>query len=119
MMKKSTFGAVLAFLFANHFNIVGLGRDFSKNLGVPYNVVLFLGLTIAAMITASVASQLISSRDHGPGSRWNTETGSFLFLRMVAISSFSPLFVQYPALCPQRTKARASARPHTPSAHSQ
>ena len=45
---------VLAFLFANHFNIVGLGKDFSKNLGVPYNLVLFLGLTIAAMITASV-----------------------------------------------------------------
>ncbi len=45
---------VLAFLFANHFNIVGMGRDFSKNLGVPYNFVLFLGLTIAAMITASV-----------------------------------------------------------------
>ena len=45
---------VLAFLFANHFNIVGLGRDFSKNLGVPYNLVLFAGLTIAAMITASI-----------------------------------------------------------------
>ena len=45
---------VLAFVFANHFNIVGMGRDFSKNLGVPYNLVLFLGLTIAAMITASV-----------------------------------------------------------------
>ena len=45
---------VLAFVFANHFNIVGLGRDFSKNLGVPYNLVLFMGLTIAAMITASV-----------------------------------------------------------------
>lgn len=44
----------LAFLFANHFNIVGMGKDFSKNLGVPYNLVLFLGLTIAAMITASV-----------------------------------------------------------------
>lgn len=44
----------LAFLFANHFNIVGLGRNFSRNLGVPYNVVLFLGLTIAAMITASI-----------------------------------------------------------------
>lgn len=43
-----------AFIFANHFNIVGMGKDFSKNLGVPYNVVLFLGLTIAAMITASV-----------------------------------------------------------------
>ena len=45
---------VLAFLFANHFNIVGLGKDFSKNLGIPYNLVLFSGLTIAAMITASI-----------------------------------------------------------------
>ena len=45
---------ILAFLFANHFNIVGIGKDFSKNLGVPYNLVLFMGLTIAAMITASV-----------------------------------------------------------------
>ena len=44
----------MAFLFANHFNIVGLGKDFSKNLGVPYNLVLFSGLTIAAMITASI-----------------------------------------------------------------
>lgn len=45
---------ILAFLFANHFNIVGMGKDFSKNLGVPYNLVLFLGLTIAALITASI-----------------------------------------------------------------
>lgn len=45
---------VLAFLFANHFNIVGLGKDFSRNLGVPYNLILFSGLTIAAMITASI-----------------------------------------------------------------
>lgn len=45
---------ILAFLFANHFNIVGMGKDFSKNLGVHYNLVLFMGLTIAAMITASV-----------------------------------------------------------------
>lgn len=45
---------MLAFLFANHFNIVGMGKDFSKNLGVHYNLVLFVGLTIAAMITASV-----------------------------------------------------------------
>ena len=45
---------VLAFIFANHFNIVGMGKDFSKNLGVHYNLVLFMGLTIAAMITASV-----------------------------------------------------------------
>lgn len=45
---------ILAFIFANHFNIVGMGKDFSKNLGVPYNLVLFSGLSIAAMITASV-----------------------------------------------------------------
>ena len=31
-----------------------MGKDFSKNLGVHYNLVLFAGLTIAAMITASV-----------------------------------------------------------------
>ena len=45
---------ILAFLYANHFNIAGMGRDFSKNLGVNYNVILFMGLTIAAMITANV-----------------------------------------------------------------
>ena len=45
---------VLAFVFANQFNIVGIGKEFSQNLGVPYNLVLFMGLTIAAMITASV-----------------------------------------------------------------
>lgn len=45
---------ILAFIFANHFNIVGLGKDFSHNLGVPYNLILFMGLTIAAMITASI-----------------------------------------------------------------
>ena len=45
---------IIASLFANHFNIVGMGKDFSKNLGVPYNLVLFMGLTIVAMITASV-----------------------------------------------------------------
>ena len=45
---------VLAFVFANHFNIVGMGRDFSRNLGVNYNLVLFAGLTIASTITASV-----------------------------------------------------------------
>lgn len=46
--------AILAFVFANHFNIVGMGKNFSKNLGVNYNVVMLLGLSIAAMISASV-----------------------------------------------------------------
>lgn len=45
---------VLAFAFANHFNIVVMGKDFSKNLGVHYNLILIMGLTIAAMITASI-----------------------------------------------------------------
>lgn len=45
---------ILAVAFANHFNIVGMGKDFSKNLGVNYNLVLFAGLSIAALITASV-----------------------------------------------------------------
>ena len=45
---------ILAFIYANHFNIVGMGPDFSKNLGVNYNLVLILGLSIASVITASV-----------------------------------------------------------------
>lgn len=45
---------ILAFLYANHFNIVGMGQDFSKNLGVNYNLILILGLSIASVITASV-----------------------------------------------------------------
>lgn len=45
---------ILAFIYATHFNIVGMGQEFSKNLGVNYNFVLILGLSIAAVITASV-----------------------------------------------------------------
>ena len=33
-----------------------MGKDFSQNLGVHYRLVLFFGLTIAAMITASVVT---------------------------------------------------------------
>ena len=45
---------IIAFIFSNHFNIVGMGKDFASNLGVSYHTVLFLGLTIAAMLTASI-----------------------------------------------------------------
>ena len=45
---------IIAFIYANHFNIVGMGQDFSKNLGVNYNLILILGLSISAVITASV-----------------------------------------------------------------
>ena len=47
---------IIAFIFANYFNIVGMGKDFSQNLGINYKLVLFLGLTIASMITASVVT---------------------------------------------------------------
>jgi len=47
---------VISFVYANHFNIVGMGKDFSKNLGVNYNLVLFFGLTICSLITASIVS---------------------------------------------------------------
>lgn len=46
----------LAFVFSSHFNIVGMGKDFSRNLGVRYETVLFLGLSIAAMITAAIVT---------------------------------------------------------------
>ncbi|MCI6989083.1 MAG: iron chelate uptake ABC transporter family permease subunit [Campylobacter sp.] len=45
---------IVSMFFANHFNIVGMGKDFSKNLGIPYNAILFLGLTLSALLTASV-----------------------------------------------------------------
>lgn len=45
---------LLACFFARYFNIVGMGRNFSKNLGVNYSLFLFTGLSLAAMITASV-----------------------------------------------------------------
>ncbi len=45
---------IVSFIYANHFNVVGMGENFSKNLGVNYNLVLFLGLSICAMITASI-----------------------------------------------------------------
>ncbi len=45
---------VIAYIFANHFNIVGMGEDFSRNLGVNYKFMLFIGLSLSAIITASV-----------------------------------------------------------------
>lgn len=47
---------ILAFIYANVFNIVGFGREFSANLGVNYGLYLLLGLTVTAMLTAAVVS---------------------------------------------------------------
>lgn len=46
----------VAFIYARHFNIVGMGKEFSKGLGLSYERILFMGLSIAAMITASVVT---------------------------------------------------------------
>ncbi|MDR2267358.1 MAG: iron chelate uptake ABC transporter family permease subunit [Christensenellaceae bacterium] len=44
---------VLAMFYAARFSIIGLGEDFSKNLGLNYNRVVFLGLVIIALISAA------------------------------------------------------------------
>ena len=44
---------VISVLFATKFSIIGLGEDFAKNLGVSYKRVVFLGLIIVALISAS------------------------------------------------------------------
>ncbi|PTG08168.1 iron ABC transporter permease [Staphylococcus chromogenes] len=45
---------ILTYAFANQFTIAGMGRDFSKNLGVNYDVIMNIGLFITATITALV-----------------------------------------------------------------
>lgn len=47
---------LLSGFFARHFNIVGMGNHFASNLGVNYQLFLFLGLTLAAMLTAAVVT---------------------------------------------------------------
>lgn len=43
----------LAVLYATKFSIIGMGEDFSKNLGLAYNRVVFLGLVIVSLISAA------------------------------------------------------------------
>lgn len=45
---------IVAFMYANHFNIAGMGEDFATNLGVNYNRILYMGLGVVALVTASV-----------------------------------------------------------------
>lgn len=45
---------VIAYIYANRFAVVGMGEDFSSNLGLNYNSVVNIGLTIVAMLTALV-----------------------------------------------------------------
>lgn len=45
---------ILAFIFANHFTIAGMGKDFSHNLGVSYEKIINVAFFITAMLTALV-----------------------------------------------------------------
>lgn len=44
----------LTYIFANHFTIAGMGKDFSSNLGVNYEKIINIGLFISSIITAIV-----------------------------------------------------------------
>lgn len=43
----------LSMLYASRFGIIALGEDFAKNLGLKYRQVVFVGLVIIALISAS------------------------------------------------------------------
>ena len=45
---------IIAYLYANRFTVAGMGEDFSKNLGLPYKRIVNIGLTLVALITATV-----------------------------------------------------------------
>lgn len=45
---------ILTYIFANYFTIAGMGKDFSHNLGVNYDRIMMIGLTITATMTALV-----------------------------------------------------------------
>ncbi len=45
---------IITLMFANKFNIVSLGRDFSQNLGLNYKFTLFIGLMLCSALSASI-----------------------------------------------------------------
>lgn len=45
---------VITYLYANKFTIVGMGEDFSKNLGLNYNAVMQIGLFCVSLTVSTV-----------------------------------------------------------------
>ena len=45
---------ILAFIYANKFTLAGMGKDLSVSLGLNYNQVVAVGLTIVALISSTV-----------------------------------------------------------------
>lgn len=45
---------ILGFIYMVQFNIIGIGEDFAKNLGVHYKRTMMIGLIIVSMMTAAI-----------------------------------------------------------------
>lgn len=45
---------VIAVMYAKRFTIVGMGESFSKNLGIHYERIVFIGLAIVSIVTATI-----------------------------------------------------------------
>jgi len=45
---------IASYVFADKFVIAGMGKDFSKNLGVNYNIILNIGMIIVSLLSTAV-----------------------------------------------------------------
>lgn len=54
LLWASFFLTLLAYFAADRFTLIGMGEAFAANLGVSYRSMIFLGLAIVALVTASV-----------------------------------------------------------------
>lgn len=45
---------IIAYLYANKFTVAGMGEEFSANLGLNYNKVVNIGVTIVALVSSAV-----------------------------------------------------------------
>lgn len=45
---------IIGFIFMVQFNIIRLGEDFSRNLGINYKKVMMIGLVVVALISAAI-----------------------------------------------------------------
>lgn len=43
---------VVAYLYANKFTVVGMGESFTKNIGINYEVIMYVGLIIVSIISS-------------------------------------------------------------------
>ncbi|MGY6355401.1 ABC transporter permease [Citrobacter amalonaticus] len=56
MLWGAFFATIVAYFFANHITVTGLGKDFASNLGINYKKILILGVFIVSISTAIIVS---------------------------------------------------------------